>query len=94
MPGVEAMGMNALQLALVYCPGPDLSTAVDTLRVLTKYFRYPAKHLGQAFGPRRSSPLHLVVQMGNSCAADFLLGLPGINPNARNARGYQLSIPA
>jgi len=85
--GDSPMAFNALQFTLTYRPGYNISTGVKILQVLTKYFKHPKKHLASTFGSDRSSLLHMVIQMGNPPAADFLLKLPGIDAGYRNARG-------
>jgi hypothetical protein len=87
--GSDALrALNALQYALTYRPGYNVSTGVDVLRILTKYFKHPTKHIAQTFGSRRDSLLHMVVLMGNHRAADHLLQLPGIDASYRNAQGF------
>lgn len=86
--GDSSLVFNALQCALTYRPGSNVSTGVDILQVLTKYFKHPTKHLASTFGSDRSSLLHMVIQMGNPPAADFLLKLPSIDGSYRNARGF------
>ncbi|KAL2132943.1 hypothetical protein VTI74DRAFT_3133 [Chaetomium olivicolor] len=80
--------MNALQYTLTYRPGSNVSTGVDILQVLTKYFNDQIKHLSPPFGPERSSLLHMAVQMGNLPAAGFLLTLHGVDARYRNANGF------
>ncbi|KAK1832866.1 hypothetical protein QBC39DRAFT_64619 [Podospora conica] len=82
-----SLKLNAIQLALAYRSRPGVSTGVEILKVLTRYFRHPRRHLGQTMGENKLSLLHMVVDMANPPATDFLLQLPGIDPGARSADG-------
>jgi hypothetical protein len=58
--------LNALEFTLLFQPGFNPSAGVDILRVLTKYFKHPAKHLNALPGTDRYSIPHMLLMMGHS----------------------------